>query len=200
MIFQTTAWIGPSPADGHAQLVARGVAGALQRQTVEIGIRVGLLLPALVVEELAEIPLPVHEPDAHQRQPHVGAGLEMVAGQNTQPAGEQGQALVQAELHGKIGDGLAGAERKVELDFRVVDPAFEKRPDPLHLGGVAGVAGKLFQARLGDPRKERHGVAAASAHRRGSMRRKSSTASRVQHHHMLPERVSKNERFAGMFG
>ena len=148
-------------ADGHPNLVAGGIPHALDRQAVEVGLGVGFLLPAVVVEKLPEISLAVHQADAHQGQAQVGGGLQVVPGQDPEASGKQGQAFVQAEFHGKIGDGLPGGQREIDLDFRVVDPPFIMGLHPLDLGQVAGIFGELFQAHLGDPGQKRNGVATA---------------------------------------
>ncbi len=69
---------------------------------------VALALPAVVVERLAEVPLGVREADADERQAEVARGLQVVAGEDAEAARVDGQALVQAVLHGEVGDARAG--------------------------------------------------------------------------------------------
>ncbi len=148
-------------ADGHPDFVAGLVPHALDRQAEEIGLGIGFLLPPLVVEELAEISLPVHKPDAYQRQARVGGGLQVVPGQDAEAAGEQRQALVQAEFHGEIGNMFAGCERHVECYVGAMNPFFKQAPDAFEVADITGVPGKLFQTTLRNPGQKGDRVAAA---------------------------------------
>ncbi len=65
---------------------------------------IGLLLPAGRIEDLAEVAFLVQQADADDRHAEVAGRLEVVAGQNAQAAGVEGERLAQAELHAEIGD------------------------------------------------------------------------------------------------
>ena len=64
-----------------------------------------LLLPAVAGEGLAEVAVPVEQPDADQRYAEVAGGLEMVAGEDAEAAGVLRQGGGDAELGREVGDG-----------------------------------------------------------------------------------------------
>ena len=131
--------------DGDRHRLARRVDRFLDGQEVAIRLEVSLLLPPIRVQGLPEIPLVVQQADAHQGDAQVARTLEVVARQDAQPAGIDGQALVEPELGGEVGDGAgsqAGGVRGaptvgvlevvVQAAEGVVDPRVEG-----HLGGAA---------------------------------------------------------------
>ena len=61
-------------------------------------------LPAIAVQHLPEIPLPVEQSDRDQRKFKIAGRLQMVAGENTEAAGEDPNALMNAEFQRKIRD------------------------------------------------------------------------------------------------
>src|SRR5205823_9531984 len=73
--------------DGDGQRAAVRVHLGDQRQVEEVVLRVALLLPAVHVQVLPEVPLPVHQADAHERQTEVAGRLQVVAGQHPEAAG-----------------------------------------------------------------------------------------------------------------
>ena len=79
-------------------------AHALDRQEVEIGVQVVLLLPPVGVERLTEVALGVKQADGDQGDPQVAGALQMIAGQHAQAARIDRQALVQPELGGEVRD------------------------------------------------------------------------------------------------
>jgi hypothetical protein len=119
-----------------------------QRQPVRVGPRVMLLLPAFRGQRLAEVAVPVQQPHPDQRHAQVARGLEMVTGQNAEPAGVLGEGAGDAVLRREVGDRRRGAG---ELLRAALVPA---RPGqvPLQLAGcltepreVARVGGELGQ-------------------------------------------------------
>ena len=66
--------------------------------------RVALLLPAGRVQRLAEVALPVEQPDADDRHAEVAGRLQVVAGQDAQAAGVLRQHLGDAELRREVAD------------------------------------------------------------------------------------------------
>ena len=62
------------------------------------------LLPALVADLLAKIPVAVQQPDRHQRHVKVARRFEMVAGQYAETARVVGQGIMHAVLSTEIGD------------------------------------------------------------------------------------------------
>ena len=91
------------------RLIGRGRAVRLaqqrQRQPVGVEDRVGLLLPAVAGERLAEVAGLVEQPDADDRHAEVGRGLEVVTGEDAEAAGVLRQHRGDAELGGEVGDG-----------------------------------------------------------------------------------------------
>ena len=76
---------------------------------VEVG--VALLLPAVGVERLAEVAVPVEEADADERHAEVAGRLEVVAGEHAEAAGVLGERLGDAELGREVGDRAQRAGR-----------------------------------------------------------------------------------------
>ena len=76
-----------------------------ERHGHAVGIEIGvaLLLPALDVEDLPEVPVLVEEADADERDAEIGRRLEMVAGEDTETAGVLGERLGDAELGREVG-------------------------------------------------------------------------------------------------
>ncbi len=85
-------------AHRHLDRPALGTGEQRQRQPVRVQRRVALLLPALGVERLLEVAGPVEQPDADDRHAQVAGRLEVVAGEDPEPAGVLRQHLGDAEL------------------------------------------------------------------------------------------------------
>ncbi len=83
--------------DGHA-VGERG----LHRQQPVIDVEVVLVLPAVPVQPLPEVPLVVVQPDPDQRDPEIGGALDVIAGEDPQAARVNRQRLVQAEFGGEV--------------------------------------------------------------------------------------------------
>lgn len=100
---------GEPPPGGQCQLdPGRGAVGLAQQgdgQLLRVEHRVALLLPAVPAERLAEVAVPVEQPDPDQRHPEVAGGLEVVAGQDAQAAGVLRQRGGDAVLRREVGDG-----------------------------------------------------------------------------------------------
>ena len=75
----------------------------LEGHGVRVEDRVALLLPAVGVELLAEVALPVHQADAGQGDAEAAGRLQVVAGQDAEAARVLGQGLGDAELGGEVG-------------------------------------------------------------------------------------------------
>ena len=90
--------------DAHDQRLAQPVQRAHDRQPVELVVRVGVLLVAVGVDRLAEVPLAVHQAHADQGERHVRGGLHVVAGEDAQAARVDAQGLVEAVLGAEVGD------------------------------------------------------------------------------------------------
>jgi hypothetical protein len=90
--------------DGDVHGRAVGLRQQREREAVRVQRRVALLLPPLGVERLLEVAGPVQQPDAEDRDAEVGRRLEVVAGEDAEPAGVLRQHLGDAELRGEVGD------------------------------------------------------------------------------------------------
>ncbi len=75
-----------------------------ERQAVRVDRRVELLLPAVPGQPLGEVAGPVEQADADDRHAEVAGRLEVVAGEDAEPAGVLREDLGQAELHGEVRD------------------------------------------------------------------------------------------------
>ena len=107
---------------GPPDLCAHGLAGqvdgdrdrraarvALERQAALLGIDLDVaLLLAVAVDGLAEVAHPVEQADGDEREAEVGGRLEVVSGEDAEPARVDGQLLADAELHAEVGDVEAG--------------------------------------------------------------------------------------------
>ena len=93
---------GHRDLDEH--LLALGVDEQLQRQALRVEHRVGLQLPAVQRQRLAEVARPVQQPDADQRQAEVRRRLEVVAREHPEAARVVRQHLRDAELHREVAD------------------------------------------------------------------------------------------------
>ncbi len=100
----------------------RAVLLAQQRQREAVGVedRVGLLLPAVAGQRLAEVAVPVEQADADDRDAEVARGLEVVAGQDAETAGVLRQHRGDAELRGEVADG--GRQRRLARRAALVPP------------------------------------------------------------------------------
>ena len=74
----------------------------LERQPARVGQWVVLGLPVLLVEPLAEVAATVEESDADEREAELRRRLEVVAGEDAEPAGVDGETLVEPELRGEV--------------------------------------------------------------------------------------------------
>ena len=83
---------------------AVGLVQQRQRELVGVEDRVGLLLPALAGQRLLEVAVPVHQPDAHQRDAEVAGRLQVVAGEDAETAGVLREDGGDAVLRGEVGD------------------------------------------------------------------------------------------------
>ena len=71
---------------------------------MEVVDRIRFLLPSRLVEILAEVTLLIEQPNADQRHAQIAGGLQVVAGQNAQAAGEDRKTFGQAEFGREVCD------------------------------------------------------------------------------------------------
>jgi hypothetical protein len=87
----TRACSAPGPGNGSDRQLVRG------DRLVEV------LLPAVLVDQLVDVALVVEEPHADHRHAQVAHALQVVAREDAEPPGVDGQRLVEAELGGEVG-------------------------------------------------------------------------------------------------
>jgi hypothetical protein len=119
-------------ADRHRdrqRLAAVGIVDEHGRRALGVGRDPELLLPAGVVDALAEVAAAVHEPDRDERQAVVGGLLEDVAGERAEAAGVDRERAVEAVLGREVGDRALGAGDRVVGGAREVgaDAVLERR-------------------------------------------------------------------------
>jgi len=137
-----------------------GVVGfELDRKIVEVVVGVGLLLPPVGVQVLAEVSLLVEQADADERDAQLARRLEVVARENAEASGVDRQAFRQAELHGEVGDpgGRVGAVTGAEpgLPAQVV---VQLVIGAAQLGQEAFVPGRQDELLLPDRSQHPHGI------------------------------------------
>ncbi len=98
-----------------------------------VRVRILLLLGAFVIEELMKITLAVEQSDAYNWNPQVGSRFQVIARQNTQATRKKGQALVEAEFHGKISDAFFILSKAGELGCYFIVEFFS---DTFHVGQI----------------------------------------------------------------
>ena len=141
----------------------------LERQAARVVARVALDLPVALVEPLPEVAAAVEEADADERDAELRRRLEVVAGEDAEPAGVDGEALVEPELGREVGDEevvRAAPAPPPRVLAAVADEAFLRRARAAR--GTSGVerpgevlVGQLGQQRgrvvveLGEPREAR---------------------------------------------
>ena len=156
------------PAAGHRDadqdLLARGVGEQVQRQALGVERRVLLLLPAVERERLAEVAGAVEQADRDQRHAEVARRLEVVAGEDAEPARVVRQDLADPELHREVADRRRQALRGAALvPARLAEVGAQILGALLHAADEPGVLGQLGQALGTDLAEHPDGVAAAGA-------------------------------------
>ena len=90
---------------------------AHQADRVRVDALIVLGLPAVGVDLLPEVAAAVEQADSDQRDAELGCSLQMVAGEDSEPARVDRQPLVQPELHAEVRD------EDVVLALRALPPA-----------------------------------------------------------------------------
>jgi hypothetical protein len=88
----------------HQHRITAGVGQQPQRESLRVQRGVRLLLPTVCRQRLPKVAGTVVQTDRDQRDPKVGRGLEVVAGQDPKSTRIIGQNLGYAEFHGEVGD------------------------------------------------------------------------------------------------
>ena len=121
--------------------------------------RVALLLPAVGVELLAEVALPVEQADAGERDAEAARRLEVVAGEDAEAAAVLRERLGDAELGAEVGDVAQRARRLAVLEPPVgLEVAAQVAVDLGQEGGERGVLGQLLEPLATDEAEQPHRV------------------------------------------
>ena len=94
-------------------------------------------LAAALVEPLPEVAAAVEQADADERDAELGRRLQVVAGEDAEPAGVDRQRLVDAELHAEVGD-----EHVVAAPVGALPPADRVRERVRHGAQVSASAAR----------------------------------------------------------
>jgi hypothetical protein len=81
----------------------------LHRELVDVGYEVFFALPAFFIKALEKVTLTVEEAYAYEGDVEIGSAFDVIAGENAEATGVNGERLVETELRGEVGDG-AGAK------------------------------------------------------------------------------------------
>ena len=150
-------YVAGGQLDGYLEFLV--IRGARRRDGhgVEIVGGVALVLPSIRVQHLAEVALLIQQADAHQGQIEIAGRFQVVAGQDAQAAGIDGEALGQSVFGGEISDELAvGRGRNGGFDACVETLACH-----VVQRQVTRVSGQFVEQRLGGATQHQHGVVAA---------------------------------------
>ena len=88
----------------NGERFAEQVPGAADRKLIEIGGVVGVDLLAPLIQALVTRPLPVQQADADQGQLQIAGRLQVISGEDPEPAGVDRQRLGDRELHREVAD------------------------------------------------------------------------------------------------
>jgi hypothetical protein len=197
-----------TPGEVHAdhERLAVGARLRLDREFVEVVVRIVLHLPPVGVQALPEVPALVQEPDPDQGQAEVRRRLEVVAGEHAQAARVDRQALSQPELGGKVGDPEVGVAAAEFGAVRLRPPAAA-----VHVAPEVGVHGVQLAQKPGSAAsssirscatrpRSRAGLCSVWSHRPGSMRRNRRIVSWSQAQRRLYASSRSRDSFAGRAG
>ena len=113
-----------------------------QWQVVEVVVHVDLLLRTGFVELLPEVTLLVQQADPDNRKPQVAGGFEVIAGQESESSGKDGQALGQPELSREVRNQRAGrrAVRPREPGGRIGQIGLKSLDHTIDVGHETGIS------------------------------------------------------------
>ncbi|OUD92408.1 hypothetical protein CMMCAS04_09015 [Clavibacter michiganensis subsp. michiganensis] len=146
--------------EGDVDGRAVGVAQDLERQSVGVEDGVGLLLPAVGGDPLAEVAGAVEEADAHERDAEVGGALQVVAREDPEAARVLRQRGRDPELGREVADRLGHVALQLLVPARLADVRAEVRPLLLGPCDEALVGRELPEPLLVDRAEQRHRIVA----------------------------------------
>ena len=162
--------------------------------------RIALLLPAVGVEALAEVAVPVEQADADEGHAEVAGRLEVVARQHAEAAGVLRDGLGDAELGREVGDQVEravalGLEPAVAVEV-ALQLAVHFAQEPLE----PGVAARAWSRSGGTRPSRRTGSCTLASHRSGSTQRNRSRVWSSHDHRRLKASSSRTASSAGRDG
>ena len=83
-----------------AVLVEHGLDGEVLR--LELGVVIDL--PVVLIDRLLEVAFAIEQADADEAEPEIARGFRMIAGEDAETAGRDGQGFVEAEFRSEIDD------------------------------------------------------------------------------------------------
>jgi hypothetical protein len=170
-------------------------------QVLKAGIRIIGLLVALGVDALGEITLPVENTHAHEGQGQIAGGLAVIAGENAQPAGINGKALMQTVFGAKIADEVIGGElARRTLRLRLQEIGVAGRQDAMIDIDEHAVLGRGLQAAFIHQAQEELGIVTRGPPQGGVQAGKEAAGLAVP---AIPEvfgEIHETGQFAGDFG
>ncbi len=172
--------------DADRGAAAVGLPEQGDRQLVGVEHRVGLLLPSGCVERLLEVAVPVEQPDPDDRHAEVAGALEVVAGQDAEPAGVLGEHGGDAELRGEVGDGRRTVGTLALVPAVVGQVALEVGACGGEPRAEPGVAASASKRSRGTEPSSATGSKPESAHRSGSISAKTSCVGGCHDQRRLP--------------
>ena len=143
--------------DGQRQ--PGGVLDPADREAAQVVVGVVVFLVSVGIDRLAEVAVPVQQPDTDRRQGHVAGRLHVVAGEDAQAAGIDAERLVQAVLRAEVGD-RAGQVVGIALLEPVAGPVGHVVVEGGQDVVVFGQEGRIVEEAgpLGRPADDRHRV------------------------------------------
>ena len=142
--------------DGLARLVRH----RLDRKILRAKVSVVVHLPALVTDGLLEVTFAIEQADADEAEVEIAGGLGVVAREDAQAAGGDGQRFMEAKLGAEIGDGifLQCARVAAAPGVRALEVFVEVGQHPAHAFAEGRVLQMRAQLLLGDFAQDGHGV------------------------------------------
>ena len=146
--------------DTEREVLLLRIEHGLHGEVREILVQREAVLPALLVDLLLEVPVPVQQRDRHEGQVQIARRLAMVAREDAEAARVIRERLVKAELRREIRHGAAERRSLVRLSPRVLarHVGVELLQHGLHLAQEIIAPRELFEPRLAAELEHPHGV------------------------------------------
>jgi len=93
----------PRKLQGDLHLVSLLILDDLQGHVREVTFRIFRNLHPVLIDELLEIPVPVQQPDTHQRDIEITGRFDVISRKDAQSSGIDGKTFMEAIFRGEIG-------------------------------------------------------------------------------------------------